>query len=200
MALDLKSFAIGKANSGGCPEPTGSINITENGTYNVKDKAEAVVDVDTGGYEDFEKGFYIKDFVDGYPTTFETVGYVVIPQQFTRAYSNQTSILSRVYNIILNEGITEIELSGFRATFGLENKDLRVLKIPSTVENIGENAFSSNRFEGGIIFKGTPLSIASNAFTDIKETTIKVPWSEGEVENAPWGATNATIIYNYTGE
>ena len=45
MALDLKSFAIGKANGGGYPEPTGSINITENGTYNVKDKAEAVVDV-----------------------------------------------------------------------------------------------------------------------------------------------------------
>ena len=30
---------------GGYPEPTGSINITENGTYNVKDKAEAVVNV-----------------------------------------------------------------------------------------------------------------------------------------------------------
>ena len=28
-------------------------------------------------------------------------------------------------------------------------------------------------------------------------TTINVPWSEGAVENAPWGATNATINYNY---
>jgi hypothetical protein len=31
-------------------------------------------------------------------------------------------------------------------------------------------------------------------------TTINVPWAEGAVENAPWGATNATINYNYTGE
>ena len=31
-------------------------------------------------------------------------------------------------------------------------------------------------------------------------TTINVPWSEGEVASAPWGATNATINYNYTGE
>jgi hypothetical protein len=27
-----------------------------------------------------------------------------------------------------------------------------------------------------------------------------VPWAEGAVANAPWGATNATINYNYTGE
>jgi hypothetical protein len=27
--------------------------------------------------------------------------------------------------------------------------------------------------------------------------TINVPWSEGEVINAPWGASNATINYNY---
>ena len=30
-------------------------------------------------------------------------------------------------------------------------------------------------------------------------TTINVPWAEGAVAGAPWGATNATINYNYTG-
>ena len=42
-------------------------------------------------------------------------------------------------------------------------------------------------------------SCHSNAFmncTNIKD--IYVPWSEGEVANAPWGATNATIHYNTT--
>lgn len=29
---------------------------------------------------------------------------------------------------------------------------------------------------------------------------IYVPWAEGRVEGAPWGAENATITYNYTGE
>lgn len=50
-------------------------------------------------------------------------------------------------------------------------------------------------------FKGTPSSINSNAFNScINLLTINVPWAEGAVANAPWGATNATINYNYTGE
>jgi hypothetical protein len=28
-------------------------------------------------------------------------------------------------------------------------------------------------------------------------TIINVPWSSGTVANAPWGAYNATINYNY---
>lgn len=67
MALDLKSFAIGKANGGSYPEPTGSINITENGTYNVKDKAEAVVDVQGG-----DPYAVINSIIDGSITYFKT--------------------------------------------------------------------------------------------------------------------------------
>lgn len=51
-----------------------------------------------------------------------------------------------------------------------------------------------------ITFESTPTSIDSTAFsgcTNLK--TINVPWAEGAVANAPWGATNATINYNYTG-
>ena len=29
-------------------------------------------------------------------------------------------------------------------------------------------------------------------------TTINVPWASGAVSGAPWGATNATINYNYS--
>lgn len=40
-------------------------------------------------------------------------------------------------------------------------------------------------------------TIANNAFTGCSNLTdIYVPWAEGEVANAPWGATNATIHYN----
>jgi len=50
-----------------------------------------------------------------------------------------------------------------------------------------------------LTFNGTPTSIASNAFGNCTNLrTINVPWAEGAVANAPWGATNATINYNYT--
>lgn len=43
------------------------------------------------------------------------------------------------------------------------------------------------------------ISIHAGAFTGCTNLLdIYVPWSEGEVANAPWGATNATIHYNTT--
>ena len=51
-----------------------------------------------------------------------------------------------------------------------------------------------------VVFTGTPRFIYDTAFDGCKMlTTINVPWSEGEVAGAPWGAPNATINYNYTG-
>ena len=48
-----------------------------------------------------------------------------------------------------------------------------------------------------IIINSTPNQINSLAFRRSSSLTdIYVPWSEGAVENAPWGATGATIHYN----
>lgn len=64
---------------------------------------------------------------------------------------------------------------------------------------IGTKAFTNCTGLITITFEGTPTTIANNAFDGCTNlTTINVPWSEGEVTNAPWGATNATINYNYT--
>ena len=50
-----------------------------------------------------------------------------------------------------------------------------------------------------VTFKGTPTSISNNAFYRCTNlTNIYVPWAEGAVSGAPWGATNATIHYNAT--
>ena len=50
-----------------------------------------------------------------------------------------------------------------------------------------------------VTFKGTPSNISSSAFNGCTNLTdIYVPWAEGAVANAPWGATNATIRYNTT--
>lgn len=81
-------------------------------------------------------------------------------------------------------------------------KKLTSIIIPASVSSINTYAFMhcSNLIE--VTFKGKPTSIAGTGagaafeYCD-KIVTINVPWSEGEVAGAPWGATNATINYNY---
>ena len=75
---------------------------------------------------------------------------------------------------------------------------LAVTAIPATVETLENYAFSNCAGLTTLTFKGTPTSIADNAFANCENlVTINVPWSEGAVANAPWGATNATITYDY---
>ena len=77
---------------------------------------------------------------------------------------------------------------------------LSLTSLPSGITGVGGNAFGNCKSLTSITFQGKPNSIASNAFkgcTNLK--TINVPWASGAVSGAPWGATNATINYNYTG-
>lgn len=75
-------------------------------------------------------------------------------------------------------------------------KKVNVSEIPEGVTNIGVQAFDNCGLTT-ITFKGTPVSIATNSFQNCDNLTdIYVPWAEGEVENAPFGATSATIHYN----
>lgn len=63
-------------------------------------------------------------------------------------------------------------------TKGIVERSLTSVTIPDSVKSIDSNTFQN----------------CTNLLT------INVPWAEGEVAGAPWGATNATINYNYTGE
>ena len=76
---------------------------------------------------------------------------------------------------------------------------LALTSLPDGLTSIGEGAFGGCTNLTSITFKGTPTTIYPNAFVDCTNLTdIKVPWAEGAVSGAPWGATNATITYNYT--
>ena len=76
---------------------------------------------------------------------------------------------------------------------------LQISVIPAQIETIKAFAFQNCTGLTQITFKGTPTSIHNNAFKDCSNlTVINVPWAEGEVANAPWGATNATINYGVT--
>lgn len=78
---------------------------------------------------------------------------------------------------------------------------LALTSIPSGLKNLGNNyTFRSCTGLTEITFKGTPTYMSGSVFNGCTNLlTINVPWSEGAVANAPWGATNATINYNYTG-
>ena len=96
----------------------------------------------------------------------------------------------------LPEGITSI---GYQLFYNC--KQLALTSIPEGITSIGGNAFYSCTSLTTLTFKGTPNTIESTAFRFCTNlTTINVPWSEGAVANAPWGATNATINYDYVGE
>lgn len=79
--------------------------------------------------------------------------------------------------------------------------NLALTSLPAGITSIYGSAFANCTGLTSITFEGTPSSINSAAFKGCSNlTTINVPWAEGAVANAPWGAENATINYNYTGE
>lgn len=148
--------------------------------------------------------------IEGYLTSVEMHGYTKIRESF---FTNCLAL--RAISGI--EEVTEIEKLGFfgcamlqldalpeklvnigqEAFSGCET--LNFTTIPASVKTIGSSAFQECVSLTSLTFKGTPTSIDSWAFTRCENlTTINVPWSEGEVEGAPWSATEATINYNYT--
>lgn len=95
----------------------------------------------------------------------------------------------------LPEGITIIPTQSFSGCIALA-----ITSIPAGVTDVLQQAFYNCTGLTTITFKSKPSQIYSDAFSGCTNlTTINVPWAEGAVANAPWGATNATINYNYTG-
>ena len=97
----------------------------------------------------------------------------------------------------LPSGITSIKNKAFNKC-----QNLALTSLPSGITIIENYAFNDCSKLTSITFEGTPnpTGIDINAFAGCpKLTTINVPWAKNEVANAPWGATNATINYNYTG-
>ena len=80
--------------------------------------------------------------------------------------------------------------------YAFQNSGLRIGTVPKGVTTIGKQAFGKNLGITQLTFLGTPTSIASNAFYQSDNLIqLNVPWLEGEISGAPWGAANATIYY-----
>lgn len=74
------------------------------------------------------------------------------------------------------------------------------ISIPAGVIKINGYALGYMESLRSVTFKGKPRVLGDYVFYNTPNlAVINVPWAEGEVAKAPWGATNATINYNYTG-
>ncbi len=91
--------------------------------------------------------------------------------------------------------LRSIRLSAFENCTGL-----CITEIPSGVTAIGGKAFKGCTGIQELTFLGTPDSIGVDAFTGTSIRVLNVPWSDGQVANAPWGATAAIISYDCKGE
>ena len=119
-----------------------------------------------------------------------------------RSFSNYACYSWGFARVLVLGGASTIAAFAF-AGFGalLDTKDAR-LYINASVISINGQAFGSTGFSK-VYFTGSgkPGSMASIMFNNSTYISdIYVPWSEGEVADAPWGAVNATIHYNTQSE
>lgn len=102
-----------------------------------------------------------------------------------------------ITNIDLPNSLVDI------AGYAFSNTGIINLTIPSSVKYVRGCSFANCNNLESVTFKGKPEEIVASGFPVFnscpKLTNIYVPWSEGEVagENVKWGASRATIHYNY---
>lgn len=120
---------------------------------------------------------------------------ISIPNTVTSIGQGAFGYCYSLASISISNTVTSIGSGAFQYCYGLET-----LVVPATTATLSANAFASTKSLEEVTFLGTPTTMTATVFSGCtKLTTINVPWSEGDVANAPWGATNATINYDYTG-
>lgn len=133
--------------------------------------------------------------IGDYAFSYTKIPSVVIPEAVTKLEAQAFAYCGSLTSISLPETLTYIGNSAFA-----QCTNLVLTTLPHGLKNLLDNVFLKCTSLNSITFNSKP-TIRTTAFSQCTNlTTINVPWSEGEVAGAPWGATNATINYNYTGE
>lgn len=188
-------------------------------TYKTSEMADAILAIESGGSS---SGYWdeatVKAMIQSAGNVTDTALYnLSIPEGVTgiREYCfRQTDIRTVTFpstlsgigqhafdsctnlnSITFNEGIDTIYASAFSSCTRITE-----LTFPSSLNSLYNFCFAACTGLTTVTFNGTPTgtinTYAFNGCTNL--TDIYVPWAEGVVANAPWGATNATIHYNST--
>ena len=129
-----------------------------------------------------------------YTFALSTINSFRLPEQLKEI--RQHAFENSSFNQQLPDSVERIEDYAFRSC-----NSLRHVSLPKSLSYLGGWAFDSCYSLTTVTFNSKPEFYYNNYIFGFCNnlTTINVPWSEGEVEGAPWGADNATINYNYTG-
>lgn len=151
------------------------------------DISEAIRSIPTGddsGGGGGTDGTSLGDYISG------TVENVKLPYGTTAIKNYGFFKDSVIKSVIIPETVTSIGVEAFRECTGLTS-----IEIPAFVTSVGYRAFWYDMGLETVVFLGTPDVIRNDAFLSSGVLDIYVPWAEGAVANAPWGAVNATIHY-----
>ncbi|MBQ2384113.1 MAG: leucine-rich repeat domain-containing protein [Oscillospiraceae bacterium] len=103
-------------------------------------------------------------------------------------------VFMNIPNSLVDIGAQAFSNACSNASISAYSEDLHFPEM----KTIGASAFSGFRFEGAQIHIGSKIeSIGASAFAFYGSPafTLTIDRAEGTVEGAPWGATNATIVW-----
>lgn len=115
-----------------------------------------------------------------------------MPVRFTNIGADEVFYnCNNLENIIISETSKYI---GHRAFYGTA---LKSINIPNSVIEIGDNSFNQCKSLETVEIGSGISKIWSTAFTGCTALkTIVINKPQGSVSDAPWGATNATVVWN----
>lgn len=113
----------------------------------------------------------------------------------TGTFSNLAAYASGSLNDLNLRGATYLR------NYAFSSANINSVVIPDTVTSMGGACFAYCSGLKEVVFEGTPSGISGDMFSNCNQSdlVINVPWTEGAISGAPWGATNATINYSSYG-
>lgn len=163
-------------------------------------------------FREVDENFLVKygEYQNGFDKGFEA-GLAVGFQNTVDQILSSAATLQNIESNIVNVGdsvlrgfvwLQSLSLPNAEVIGGMSFRDcesLRSVYIPR-VKVIERYAFAGTSLTS-IVLPSTVESMKTTVFSNCTNLTdIYVAWEEGKISGAPWGAPNATVHYNWTGE